>query len=115
MSLTDRARLTIDLDALAHNRAVLAAEAAGAEVAAVVKSDGYGLGAGAIAKRLYAEGTRSFFVARIAEGEALRADLGDRDAAVYVLDGLLDGTADRLASAGLTPVIATAAQAEAAR
>jgi alanine racemase len=115
MSLTDRARLTIDLDALAHNRAALAAEAAGAEVAAVVKSDGYGLGAGPIARRLHAEGTRSFFVARIAEGEALRAELGDREAAVYVLDGLLPGTADRLAGANLTPVIATAAQAEAAR
>jgi len=114
MTPPDRALLTIDLDALAHNRAVLAAEAAGAEVAAVVKADGYGLGAGPIARRLHAEGTRSFFVARVAEGEALRAALGGREAAIYVLDGLLPGIAERLAAAGLTPVVSTLSQAHAA-
>jgi alanine racemase len=114
MHSADRARLTIDLDALAHNRAVVAAEAAGAEVAAVVKSDGYGLGAGPISRRLHAEGTRSFFVARIAEGEALRAELGAREAAIYVLDGLLPGTAERLTAGRLTPVISTLPQAHAA-
>lgn len=45
------ARLTIDLDALAHNHAVLGREAGGAEVAPVVKADGYGLGAGPVARR----------------------------------------------------------------
>lgn len=110
----DRARLTIDLDALAHNRAMVAAEAGGAEVAAVVKADGYGLGVGPVARRLWVEGTRSFFVARLSEGEGLRAALGDRDAAIYVLDGLLPGTAERLAAAGLTPVISTLPQAHTA-
>ena len=114
MTSPDRARLTIDLHALAFNRAVLAAEAPGAEIAAVVKSDGYGLGAGPIARRLHAEGSRSFFVARIAEGEALRAELGGREARIYVLDGLLAGTAERLETAALTPVIATLAQAKTA-
>lgn len=114
MTSPDRARLTIDLDALAHNRAALASGADGAEVAAVVKSDGYGLGAGPIARRLHAEGTRSFFVARTSEGEALRAELGDRDAVIYVLDGLLPGTAGRLAAARLTPVIDNLPQAHAA-
>ncbi|MBW8814390.1 MAG: alanine racemase [Caulobacterales bacterium] len=114
MSLADRARLTIDLDALAHNRAVVAAEAAGAEVAAVVKADAYGLGAGPIGRRLWAEGTRSFFVARTAEGEALRAALGERKATIYVLDGLLPGAAERLAAARLTPVLSTLPQAMAA-
>ena len=70
MTSPSRARLTIDLDAMASNRAVLAVEAPGAEIAAVVKSDGYGLGAGLVARRLHTEGTRSFFVARVAEGEA---------------------------------------------
>lgn len=110
----DRAQLTIDLDALAHNRAVIAQAAAGAEVAAVVKADGYGLGAGALARRLWTEGTRTFFVARLSEGEALRADLGDRDATIYVLDGLLPRTAERFGVARLTPVIATLPQAHAA-
>jgi alanine racemase len=114
MTPPDRARLTIDLDALAHNRAAIATSAAGAEVAAVVKADGYGLGAGPLARRLHAEGTRTFFVARVAEGEALRRDLGDREAAIYVLDGLLPGVAERLDAARLTPVIATLPQAHAA-
>jgi len=106
------ARLTVDLDALAHNHAVLRREAAGAEVAPVVKSDGYGLGAVPVARRLWAEGARSFFVARLAEGEALRAGLGaGRPATIYVFDGLTTGASPRLAAAGLTPVISTLAQA----
>lgn len=113
MTALDRARLVIDLDALAHNRAVLAAEAAGAEVAAVVKADGYGLGATPVARRLLAEGVTRFFVARLAEGEALRSALG-RNATIYVLDGLLPGSADRLSASGLTPVLATPAQVAAA-
>lgn len=114
MTLPDRARLTIDLDALVHNRDVIAAQAPGAEVAAVVKSDAYGLGAGPVVRRLHAAGTRSFFVARVSEGEAVRQELGGRAATIYVLDGLVAGTADRMAAAGLTPVIATRQQLQAA-
>jgi len=110
----DRARLTIDLDALAANRGVIAGVARGAEVAAVVKADGYGLGAGPVARRLFAEGTTTFFVARLAEGETLRGELGDRAADIYVLDGLLPNTADRMAASRLVPVIATLPQAHAA-
>jgi len=100
------ARLTIDLDALADNYAVLRAEAAGAEVAPVLKSDGYGLGAGPLARRLWAEGARSFFVARLAEGEALREALTpQRPATIYVLDGMTQGAGPRLDDAGLTPVL----------
>lgn len=115
MTSPDRARLTIDLDALAHNRDVIAAEAPGAEVAGVIKADGYGLGAGPIARRLHAEGTRSFFVARTSEAEALRAELGGREATIYVLDGLLAGASDRLAAAGATPVLSTLPQVSAAQ
>ena len=115
MSFPTAARLTIDLDALAHNFAVLRAQAPGAEAAPVVKADGYGLGAGPIARRLWAEGARAFFVARLSEGEALRAALGDeRPAVIYVLDGFLPGSGPRLAAAELTPVLASLPQAEAA-
>lgn len=107
------ARLTIDLDALAHNHAVLRTAAGPAEVAPVVKADGYGLGAGPIARRLWAEGARTFFVARLSEGEALRAALGDRDATIFILDGLTEGAAPRLAAAHLTPVLSSLAQVEA--
>jgi alanine racemase len=118
---SDRARLTIDLHALAHNHAVLRAEAAsaeigGAEVAPVLKSDAYGLGAGPVGRRLWTEGARSFFVARLAEGEALRTALGPaRPAAIYVLDGLTDGAAHRIAAAALTPVLNSLPQVSAAQ
>jgi len=108
-------RLTIDLDALAHNFHVLRAHAPGAEAAPVVKADGYGLGAGPVARRLWAEGARSFFVARLQEGEALRAALGpERAATILVLDGLTAGAGARLAQARLTPVLAGLPQVQAA-
>ncbi len=108
-----RARLTIDLDALAHNYAWLKSVAGPAEVAPVVKADGYGLGAGPVAARLWGEGARSFFVARLEEGEALRASLGSaRPAQILVLDGAAPGSAARLAEADLTPVLNSPAQVE---
>lgn len=108
-------RLTIDLDALAANYGVLRAAAADAETAAVVKADGYGLGAGPVGRRLWAEGARSFFVARLGEGEALREALGPgRPATIYVLDGLTARSAPRLKASSLTPVLMSADQAQAA-
>ena len=115
MALPSSARLTVDLDALAHNYRVLRAQAPGAESAPVVKGDGYGLGAGPICRRLWAEGARSFFVARLTEGEALRAALGpERPATIYVLDGMTAGTGPRLVAADLTPSLTSVPQVEAA-
>ena len=91
------ARLTIDLAALAANFHTLRAEAAGAEVACVVKADGYGLGVEAIARRLVKEGARSFFVARASEGTALRKAVGPGPV-IYVLDGAVAGSEDNLAA-----------------
>lgn len=107
------ARLTIDLDALAANYGALKARAGGAEVAPAVKADAYGLGATAVADRLWAEGARSFYVARVAEGVALRAALGDREASIYVLDGATPGAGDALEGARLTPVLNSLPQIEA--
>ena len=108
-----RTRLVIDLDALANNYACVAALAGGAETAPVVKADGYGLGAAPVAARLWAEGARSFFVARLEEGEALRAALGPgRPARILVFDGAPPGTAARLAEAQLIPVLNSPAQVE---
>jgi len=54
-------------------------------------------------------------VARLDEGEALRAALGTgRAADILVLDGLTPGSAPRLAAAGLIPVLMSAAQVRAA-
>jgi alanine racemase len=111
--MASSARLTIDLDAVAHNHAVLVREAGSAEVAPVVKADGYGLGAVPIARRLWAEDARTFFVARVNEGEQLRHGLGpDRPAIIYILDGCPSGTAGRLTGAGLIPVLNSLAQVE---
>lgn len=96
--------LTVDLDALAHNFHVLRAAAGPAEVHPVVKADAYGLGAVPVARRLMAEGARTFFVARLAGGEVLRQALGP-EAVIYVLDGCLAGHAPRLRAADLRPVL----------
>jgi len=103
--------LTVDLDALAHNHAVLRQQAGGAEVAPVVKADGYGLGAAQVAARLWAEGARTFYVARLSEGEALRTLLPE--AAIYVFDGYVDGA--RLEAARLVPVLNSTEQVAAWR
>ena len=102
------AELTIDLSALAANFRTLEA-IGGVPVHPVVKADSYGLGAVACARRLMAEGARTFFVARTSEGEALRRALGP-EPTVYVLDGCATGQAGRLRAAQLRPVVNTAAQ-----
>ncbi len=115
MAPSSRARLSIDLDALAHNYRVIAREAHGAEVAPVVKADGYGLGAGPIARRLWDEGARTFFVARLEEGEALRRDVAGDAATILVLDGFTPDAGPRLQAGRLTPVLNSAAQITAAQ
>lgn len=95
--------LSVDLSALARNFHTLQA-LTGAPVHPVVKADSYGLGANACATRLMAEGARTFFVARAAEGAALRTTLGS-EAVIYVLDGCHDGAAAQLKAADLRPVL----------
>jgi alanine racemase len=100
------AQLYVDLDALAANYRLIAGLAGGAETAPVVKADAYGLGPAPVARRLWAEGARGFFVARVREGVALRAALGPaRPATVWVFDGCPPGAAPALAAAELTPVL----------
>ena len=106
-------RLTLDLDALAANFAALRKRASGVELAPAVKADGYGLGAPVIADRLWAEGAKTFYVARLSEGVALRQALGDRDATIYVLDGATPGSGDTLEGAKLIPVLNSLPQIEA--
>ena len=96
--------LTVDLDALAANYATLRAQAQGAEVAPVVKSNGYGLGAAQVARRLRAEGAQAFFVARAAEGFELRRALGFGPT-IYVLDGCGYDDAAGFAAGRLSPVL----------
>ena len=106
-----QASLTVDLDALAANHALLRRLAGSSLVAPVVKANAYGLGFAAISRRLWAEGAREFFVARVSEGEALRTLLGP-EATIYVLDGCPPGAARRLNAASLTPVLNSTEQVE---
>lgn len=106
------ALLTIDLDAIAENyRRLNARLAPGAQCAGLVKADGYGCGAIPVAKRLFAEGCRVFFVARPDEGFALKPHVPGAE--VCVLDGLLPGLVGDYAEAGITPVLNDAGQVEA--
>lgn len=101
--MTATATLHIDLDALAHNFRALQA-VTGVPVHPVVKADSYGLGAEACARRLMQEGATTFFVARAAEGIALRAALGPAPV-IYVLDGCVGDTAPDLKAASLRPIL----------
>jgi alanine racemase len=105
--------LTVDLDALAANYARLAEAARGAEVAPVVKADGYGVGLGPVADRLWREGGRRFFVARIDEGVALRQRLPG--AQIYVLDGGAGAETADLVDRDLLPVLNDLEQVDAWR
>ena len=98
-----RAVLTIDLGAIVENHRRLRRQAPGSEVGAVVKADGYGLGAREVAAALRQSGCRTFFVAHPGEGVALRAALPD--ATIFVLHGLQEGSGEDLADAALIPVL----------
>ena len=67
--------LHIDLDAVQSNYRTLVDQLGGIPSAAVVKADGYGLGAARVSPVLAAAGCQVFFVAHLAEGIALRATL----------------------------------------
>ena len=64
----------VDLDAIAHNVRVLREQAGPAAVMAVVKADGYGHGASAVARAALAAGVAELGVATIGEALDLRAD-----------------------------------------
>lgn len=108
MSWPNQPVLTIDLDALADNWRALDSLSGRAETAAAVKADGYGLGATKIAPALWTAGCRSFFVANIEEGIALRRNLPD--ATIYILHGVIDREAAEAKAHNLTPCLIHLAQ-----
>jgi alanine racemase len=95
--------LTIDLGALGQNWRRLRDRAGTAECAAVVKGDAYGLGIHAAVPALAAAGCRTFFVAHLAE--AARARAAAPGSTIYVLNGLVPGTAPTYAEHDLRPVL----------
>jgi alanine racemase len=95
--------LTIDLDAVVANWGKLQRMVEPALCAAVVKADAYGLGADRVAPALAAAGCRSFYVAQLDEGTALRRYLPAAEIAVF--DGVLPGTEAEFAQHRLVPVL----------
>ena len=95
--------LTIDLGAIVGNWRSLGARLGRAECAAVVKADAYGLGAARVAPALAAAGCRTFFVATLDEGLALRGVLPD--ARIIVLGGAIAGSEAEFAARNLAPAL----------
>lgn len=96
--------LEIDLAAVVANWRLLAERVGPAECAAVVKADGYGLGAVPVAQALAAAGCRLFFVATLDEGLALRK-AAPQACEIAVLHGPPPNSAAEFAEAGLVPVL----------
>jgi alanine racemase len=95
----------VDLDAIAHNAAVLAAVAAPAALCAVVKADAYGHGAVPVARAALAGGATSLAVAIEDEGVELRR-AGIR-APILILAEPAAGAMAETFRFGLTPTIYT--------
>ncbi len=95
--------LSIDLGAIEANWRALLRQAMPAECAAVIKADGYGCGIEQVAAHLAKAGCKTFFVADLAEARRVRAVAPEP--AIYVLNGVLPGTAGSYADIRVRPVI----------
>jgi alanine racemase len=95
--------LTIDLDAVISNWQTVRSAASPAECAAVVKADAYGCGIEQVVRALAGAGCKTFFVAHLAEARRVRAVTSTAD--IYVLNGMVPGTAAVYAEINAQPVI----------
>jgi alanine racemase len=96
--------LEIDLGAIQRNWRILQQKVGkSVQCGAVVKADGYGLGAAPVAKALASAGCKIFFVATLEEGLALRETL--KTAEIAVLNGLLPRTEQEMLRSRLIPVL----------
>jgi alanine racemase len=95
--------LTIDLAAIEANWKKLASMTVPVECAAVVKANAYGCGLEPVARKLGKAGCRTFFVADVVEGRCVRAIAPE--ATIYVLNGLMPGSAPAFADDNLRPII----------
>lgn len=96
-------RVTVDLDAIAHNTRLLVTAAAPSRLCSVVKADAYGHGLIPVARATLAAGAHGLAVALVEEAYALR-DAGIA-APIYVLAGNYAGEHSRLVQQKLTAVV----------
>lgn len=102
-------KLIISLEAIAANYSMLAKKFSGAECGAVVKANGYGLGALPIARKLAKTGCQKFFVATMEEGIALRKIMKEQ---IYVFHGVQKNDVNAFTEHGLIPVLNNPLQLE---
>ncbi|MEZ5229249.1 MAG: alanine racemase [Acidimicrobiales bacterium] len=98
-----RAWLEIDLDAVAQNCSMLGSFAAGSELCAVVKADGYGHGAVEVATTALGAGASRLAVAQVAEGRQLRE--AGIDAPIWVLSQPDPAEFEAVAALDLEPAL----------
>lgn len=106
-------RAEVNLAALRHNLRVVmrhAKDAGGAKVWPVLKADGYGHGAPAVARTLERAGAEGFCVALLEEAVELR-DAGIR-APILVMGGYYGGAYDEIATRDVVPVVYDLGQIE---
>ncbi|MBX3188170.1 MAG: alanine racemase [Labilithrix sp.] len=103
-------RAEVNLAALRHNLRVVLRHAGKARVWPVLKADGYGHGAPAVARTLERAGAEGFCVALLEEAIELR-DAGIR-APILVMGGYDGGAYEEIATRDVVPVIYDAAQIE---
>ncbi len=103
-------RAEVNLAALRANLRTVRGSAEGAAIWAVLKADGYGHGAPAVARTLERAGVNGFCVALFEEGVELR-DAGIR-VPILVMGGYYGGVHHEMVRRGLVPVVYDLAQVE---
>ena len=101
-------RAEVNLEALRHNLYIVRRHARGARVWAVLKADGYGHGAPAVARTLERARVDGFCVALLEEGVELRE--AGIVAPILVMGGDYGNAHDEVVARGLVPVIHDVAQ-----
>ena len=104
----EAARVTVRLGAIVSNYRLFQRLAGPAAIGAVVKADGYGVGAEFATSALLSAGCDTFFVARLEEGIALRPHAPQ--ARIFVLDGAPPDAVPALITHRLTPVLNSASE-----
>jgi alanine racemase len=102
--------LTIDLGAIVANWRLLQTKHPSGATGAVIKGDGYGLGAQEVAAALVEAGCRDFFVATPDEALSLRATIPG--ATLIALGGLFLGAEEDFAAHGIIPALGSLAEIE---
>ncbi len=101
--------LTINLDHLVENWRVFDQKCQDLKsdvlLGAVIKANAYGMGAQKVARRLWQEGCRTFFVAHACEGVMIRKVIPSKEAQIIVFHGVRPGQERQFTAHSLTPIL----------